>query len=144
MRHFLMLTVFTLFAACQSDQRATRERGALNVWDGPPIIKSPQIPRCRQKPSGAPRKNCEEAEFLAVTFVRRLAALDPLCVQGGIKAPPTSACQTRANVVDVGNNKLLVEILEARADSKWFQKEGSQFWFEEGALVDLILEEDGY
>jgi hypothetical protein len=143
MKNLVLMLCVSLWWGCQSDARASRERGPLNVWDGPQVVKAPVAPRCASKSGGA-RKRCDEAEFLAITYVRRLAALDPICVEGGVSRPPSNACQVRGNVVDTGNNRLLVEILEARAGTKWFSKEGSQFWFEEGALVDFILAEDGY
>ena len=36
------------------------------------------------------------------------------------------------------------KLREARPNSRWAKKETNQYWFEEGALVDLYLAENGY
>jgi hypothetical protein len=39
---------------------------------------------------------------------------------------------------------VLLEVRQAKPESKWFQNEQHQFWFEEGALLDLYLADHGY
>ena len=51
---------------------------------------------------------------------------------------------TRASGADVATGMVLLEVREAKPDSRWFHRESNQFWFEEGALVDLYLQEHGY
>ncbi|HEY0882088.1 MAG TPA: hypothetical protein VGD87_11185, partial [Archangium sp.] len=101
--------------------------------------------RCAKfKSGGAPSQQCEEAKYLATIYVRRLASGDEICLQGGFGDLPTGACLARAAIVDTATNKVLVEVREAKPESKWFNNEQHQFWFEEGALVDLYVEEHGY
>ena len=55
---------------------------------------------------------------------------------------PGGACLARASVADVSVGKVLVELRDARPNSRWASKESNQFWFEEGALIDLYLAEN--
>ena len=76
--------------------------------------------------------------------MRKLATGDEVCLEGGFGDEPTSACQARAAIVDTSTNRVLLEVRNVRPESKWFKHEQSQFWFEEGALVDLYVAEHGY
>jgi hypothetical protein len=130
-----------LFSGCI----ATRDRG-LEDWSHRAMTyKAPETSRCAKfKAGGAPAQQCEESKYLATIYVRRLASGDEICLQGGFGDLPTGACLARAAIVDTATNKVLVEVREAKPESKWFNNEQHQFWFEEGALVDLYVEEHGY
>lgn len=122
----------------------SREPGALEPTRAH-TYEAPAQDRCARYAAGSgPSANCEEAKFLAQTWVRRLATGDEVCLEGGFGDPPGAACLARAAVVDTGTNLLLLEVRQARPDSRWFHQEQSQFWFQEGALVDLYLNDHGY
>lgn len=130
-----------LFTGCI----ATRDRGLEDWSHRAQTYKAPETSRCAKfKAGGAPAQQCEEAKYLGTIYVRRLASGDEICLQGGFGDQPTGACLARAAIVDTATNKVLVEVREAKPESKWFQNEQHQFWFEEGALVDLYVEEHGY
>ena len=133
-----LLMAFAL-AACALDQRTPRERGASGFSENAPLYSAPATSRCAVKKLG-----CENAKYLAENYVRRLATGDQLCLEGGVGEPPTGACRARAAVVDTAPNRVLIEVREAKPGSTWFSKEQHQVWFEEGALVDLTLAEQGY
>ena len=76
--------------------------------------------------------------------MRRLSVGDQLCLEGGFGEPPGGACQTRAAVVDVGQDAVLVEVRDAQPGSRWRDHVMGQVWYAEGALVDLYLAERGY
>ncbi len=110
-----------------------------------PTYEAPAVERCAKfKAGGAPEAACQEAKYLGQLYVRRLATGDEVCLEGGFGDPPGAGCLARAAVVDSGTDLLLLEVRQARPDSRWFQKEQSQFWFREGALVDLYLSDHGY
>lgn len=124
---------------------ATRDRGAEDWFQRAQLYKAPEADRCRKfKTGGAPAAQCEEAKYLATIYVRRLSSGDEVCLEGGFGDPPGGACLARAAVVDTAQNKVLLEVREAKPESKWFQHEQTQYWFEEGALVDLYVAEHGY
>ena len=124
---------------------ATRDRGGAD-WSGrAATYKAPEVQRCAKfKVGGAPAAQCNEAQYLGEVYVRKLATGDEVCLEGGFGDSPTSACSARAAIVDTATNKLLLEIRNVRPESKWFKHEQNQFWFEEGALVDLYVAEHGY
>ena len=124
---------------------ATRDRGAAD-WSGrAATYKTPEVLRCAKfKVGGAPAAQCAEAKYLGEVYVRKLATGDEVCLEGGFGDEPTSACQARAAVVDTATDRVLLEVRKVRPESKWFKHEQSQFWFEEGALVDLYVAEHGY
>lgn len=62
-----------------------------------------------------------------------------MCLEGGFGDRPLASCLARASVADTDTNRILLEVRNAQPGSKWFNKEANQFWFEEGALVDLYL-----
>jgi Tfp pilus assembly protein FimT len=74
----------------------------------------------------------------------KLSTGDQVCLEGGFGDTPSAACAARAAVVDSSKDLVLLEVREAKPDSRWFNKEQNQFWFEEGALVDLYLADHGY
>jgi hypothetical protein len=145
-----MLRVFTVAAmlavcACTNATRATRDRGATGILENVPVIRAPSSSKCSKHSStSAFGKSCLDAVYLAQNYARRLATGDEVCLQGGFGERVGSDCQARAMVMDVNTNLVLVEVREARPDGKWFGKESNQFWFEEGALVDLYLTDHGY
>lgn len=124
---------------------ATRDRGMEDWSHRAATYKAPETDRCaRYKAGGTPAASCAESKYLAQIYVRRLAGGDEVCLQGGFGDAPGAACLARAAIVDTATNKVLVEIRQARPESKWFEHEQHQFWFEEGALVDLYVSEHGY
>ncbi|MDP1823496.1 MAG: hypothetical protein Q8L48_09645 [Archangium sp.] len=124
---------------------STRDRGGADWSSRAATYKTPEVLRCAKfKPGGGPAAACAEAKYLGEVYVRKLATGDEVCLEGGFGDEPTSACQARATIVDTATNKLLVEIRKVRPESKWFSHEQTQFWFEEGALVDLYVAEHGY
>jgi len=133
-----------LTVACVTDSRPTRDRGAANLFDQAPTIEAPKQDRCDAHGKGKTRKLCDEAHYLAENFVRGLSTGDEVCLEGGFGEPPRGDCLARATVMDTDTNKLLLEVKGAKPDSRWFQKQHFQFWFEEGSLVDLYLQDHGY
>jgi len=136
--------VLLSLAGCLHDERASRDRGAMGWQENVPTISAPKKPRCSNYPESGAGKRCEEARYLGQIYVRRLSTGDQVCIEGGFGDSPSAACAARAAVVDVSNNVVLLEVREAKPDSRWFNKEQNQFWFEEGALVDLYLADHGY
>ncbi|MFZ5439879.1 MAG: hypothetical protein ACOZQL_07705 [Myxococcota bacterium] len=136
-----LLVVGLVFVGCT----ASRDRGASDFVQRAQTYKAPQVQRCAKfKPGGAPASACAEAKYLGEIYVRRLSSGDEVCLEGGFGDPPAAACLARAAVVDTATNKVLLEVRQARPESKWFQHEQTQYWFEEGALVDLYVAEHGY
>jgi hypothetical protein len=134
-----LLSAASLLVACATDPVAPRVRGGSSLIENVQVIEAPVGSRCDAKKIG-----CDNAKYLAQTYVRRLATGDAVCLEGGVGEPVTAACLARSAVVDTAPNRVLLEVREAKPDSKWFQKEIHQVWFEEGALVDLALQEQGY
>ena len=140
----LWLVVLVGGAGCLTDSRASRDRGAAGFFENVPRYPAPPVSRCAKIKSPTPKKNCEEAKYLGEIYVRRLATGEELCLEGGFGERSTAGCLCRAAVVDTANDVILVEVREAKPDSRWFKKESNEFWFEEGALVDLYLADHGY
>lgn len=128
---------------CITDTRSSRDRGATGFLENVPLYPAPAKVRCDAL-TGAKQKNCVEAKYLADIYVRKLATGDEVCLENGFGEKPAGTCACRAAVVDSSVDKVLLEVREAKPDSKWFKKEQNQFWFEEGALVDLYLQDHGY
>ncbi|MFO0599769.1 MAG: hypothetical protein U0228_30960 [Myxococcaceae bacterium] len=141
-----MTRAWLVFAALVvSGCHAARDRGASDWTQRAQMYKAPEQMRCSKlKPGGVPATNCNEAMYLAQIYVRKLSSGDEVCLEGGFGETPTGACLGRAAVVDTATNRVLIEIRQARPESKWFNREQTQYWFEEGALVDLYLAEHGY
>lgn len=136
------LLVSAVACACAT---ASRERGGAGLFDNVQTYPAPATSRCAALAKGGPRaRSCEEATYLAQLYVRRLATSDTVCLEGGFGEPPSGACLARAMVADTGQDKVMLEVREAKPSSRWFNREATQFWFEEGALVDLYLAEHGY
>lgn len=139
----LLLPLLVLCAAC-ADTRAARERGAAGLIENTPVYPAPKVDRCAKLKGGGAQSRCDEAKYLADLYVRRLSTGDGVCLDGGFGDAPGGACLARASVADVATGMVLLEVREAKPDSRWFHRESNQFWFEEGALVDLYLQEHGY
>ncbi len=145
MKTLVMVVCGVLGASCINDKRASRDRGAASVFDNVPVYPAPKVQRCvKFKKGGNAAAACDEAKYLAEVYVRRLAPGDEVCLEGGFGDRPLASCLARASVDDTDTNRLLLEVRSAQPGSKWFGKEANQFWFEEGALVDLYLADHGY
>lgn len=137
----LLLVSLSLGVGCI----ATRDRGGTDFTHRAATYKAPEVLRCaKYKAGGAPAAACAEAKYLGEIYVRRLASGDEVCLEGGFGDAPGAGCMARAAVVDTATNRVLLEVRQARPESKWFNHEQSQFWFEEGALVDLYVADHGY
>ena len=141
MKKLVCLLALSLLS-CVKDTRATRDRG--QGLDNVPEYPAPEKDRCAGHANNSLKSRCEEARFLAQNYVKKLAAGDMVCLEGGFGDEPGGACLARARVEDIDQLKVLLDVKEARPDSRWFNKESHQFWFFEGALVDLYLAEHGY
>lgn len=140
MRRGLVLWV-AVVAGCV----ATRDPSSTFDMRRVPTYEAPKEDRCAKfKKGGAAGSACDEARYLGQIYVRRLSIGDEVCLEGGFGDPPGGGCLARAAVADTGANLVLLEVRQARPDSRWFQKEQAQFWFQEGALVDLYLADHGY
>lgn len=141
----LLLSVgFACLTACLTDSRASRDRGAAGLFENVALVEAPKAKRCDKYGKGAARGRCDEAKYLAEVYVRKLSTGDMVCLEGGFGEEPGGGCLARAAIADTATGKLLVELKEARPNSRWASKESNQYWFEEGALVDLYLVENGY
>ncbi len=138
----LLLSVLPGTLGCLRDARPARERGG--PFETAPEVRAPTQVRCTKHGKSAVRQRCDEAQYLAELWARKLSTGDDVCLENGVGEAPGGACLTRAQVADVGTGRVLLEIREARPDSRWFHHVQNQVWFEEGALVDLILAERGY
>lgn len=134
-----------LCSGCLTFDQASRDRGSSGFLDNVPVYRAPQQTRCAKFSKGSSSASaCDEGRYLGEIYVRRLATSDEVCLDGGFGDKATAACGARAAVVDTAPNRVLLEVREAKPDSKWFNRELHQFWFEEGALVDLYLADHGY
>ncbi|MER2563385.1 MAG: hypothetical protein ABTQ32_21835 [Myxococcaceae bacterium] len=132
-------------SSCITDDRASRARGASGWFENVPVYKAPASSRCAKfKKGGSAGAACDEAKYLGELYVRRLSSGDEVCLDGGFGDRPLASCLARASVADTDTNRILLEVRNAQPGSKWFNKESNQFWFEEGALVDLYLADHGY
>ena len=131
--------LMVVLTGCALDTRPPRVRGATGLGENVPVYPAPKVSRCTAKKPG-----CENAKEAAETYVRRLSTGDQVCLEGGFGEGVPAACRARSAVVDTAPNRVLIEVRQAKPSSKWFDKEIHQFWFEEGALVDLALAEQGY
>jgi hypothetical protein len=122
---------------------ASRDRGATGLFESTQTVRTPLAKRCA-KHTGSRKSGCNEAEYLAQSYVRRLSVGENVCLEGGFGEPPGGTCLARALVFDTRDNEVLLDVKFAKPDSKWFHRESQQYWFEEGALVDLYLADHGY
>jgi len=136
--------VWLLGAGCVRDTGVQRERGAAALYDTVPEIAAPKESRCERFGKSDVREPCEEMRSQALTYVRKLGVGDQVCLEEGFGGTPDAGCRTRATVDDAATDRLLLQIREARPESKWFKHVGNQLWFAEGALVDLYLAERGF
>lgn len=109
-----------------------------------PVVRAPLKDRCVQHGTSAVRSHCDDAKYLGTEYTRRLSVGDEVCLEGGYGDEPGQACKARAAVIDTAPNQVKLEIRTARPDSRWFNAEMRHAWYEEGALVDLYLAEQGY
>jgi hypothetical protein len=144
MRLWPCVLVASVAAGCVHDDRPQHERGAMGLWGGAPEVKAPLADRCESHGKSAARARCDEAKYLAQLYARKLSTGEEVCLEGGFGDAPGGACLARAAVVDTRTNMALLEVRDAKPDSRWFKKVQNQVWFEEGALVDLYLAERGY
>lgn len=143
MPRWTALFLAVALAGCLHDDRAPRDRTVLGFERGAAEVKAP-ADRCARHEKSAVRATCDEAKYVSQLYVRRLSPGDQVCLEGGIGETPAAGCACRASVSDVATNRVLVEVREARPESRWFDRIGMEIWFEEGALVDLYLAEHGY
>jgi hypothetical protein len=122
---------------------ASRDRGATGLFESTQTVRTPVAKRCATH-VGTRKAACTQAEYLAQTYVRRLSVGENVCLEGGFGEPPGGTCLARALVFDTRENEVLLDVKSAKPDSKWFHRESQQYWFEEGALVDLYLADHGY
>lgn len=127
---------------CVPDARTRRHRSNFGGTAGK--ITTPEQDRCALHGTSSIRPQCDEAKYLAQTYVRKLAPGDQVCLEETFGEDPGGACKARAAVVSVGTNLVLLEIRSPKPDSRWYAHQMSEIWFEEGALVDLYLAERGY
>lgn len=146
----LAVALWVVLPACITDSRVSRDRGAGGFFENVPVVEAPKDAagkpklRCDQYGKGAARGRCDEAKYLAEVYVKKLSTGDMVCLEGGFGEEPGGGCLARASVADTSTGRILIELKEARPNSRWSEKETHQFWFEEGALVDLYLAENGY
>jgi len=140
----LALALTGCLTGCIKDTRIPKDRGASNLYDSAPEVAAPLKSRCAALTSRSEKRVCEESRATAQGLIRRLSTGEMVCLQGGVAEPPRAACQARAFVEDTAPDKVLLEIRDAKPDSRWFQRLGHQIWFAEEALVDLYLAERGY
>jgi len=124
---------------------AQRDRGGIDWLGKAQMYRTPDTERCAQFKAGGTRsKQCNEAKYLATEYVRRLSTGDEVCLEGGFGEIANAACLALATVADSATGRVLLEVRQAKPDSRWYQSEQTQYWFEEGALVDLYLADHGY
>lgn len=145
----LVVPVLVLGAlvGCSTSATSTtaRDRGAGgSLFTKALEVPAPEVDRCEQYRNSTRDQFCQDAKFLAESWARNLSTGDPVCMEGGVAEEVSSACAARASVVDVGTNRVLIEIRSARPDSKYANDVQKQAWYEEGALVDLYLQEQGW
>lgn len=122
---------------------ASRERGG-GVFESTRRIRAPELDRCESQRTTTRRSACQDALYLARSWARDLSPGDGVCLEGGVGEVAGPACLARASVVDVATNAVLLEVREARPDSRFRDAVQEQAWYEEGALVDLLLAEQGW
>lgn len=144
MRRGLGVLSAMVLGGCLHDERPQRDRGAAGLVENTQTIAAPLKDRCAAKVGSGAGKRCDEAKYLGEIYVRKLDVGTDVCLEGGFGDEPTGACLARGGVSDTRTNEVLIEIRGAKPDSRWFKKEQNQYWFEEGALVDLYLADHGY
>jgi hypothetical protein len=144
MRFLFALSAAMILPCCWQDTRPTRDRGGSSVVGGAPEYPEVEKDRCLALGKSALRQQCDDAKYIAQTYVRGLAAGDQVCLEGGFGQSPGGACLARASVADAATGKVLIEIRDVKPTSRWFDHAQSQVWFPESTLVDLYLAERGY
>jgi hypothetical protein len=131
-----------LFTGCIHDDRPSIEHQGL-FGGGAPEVKAPLKDRCT-KATGDNLKRCAHARDEAKAYTQHLAPGDQVCLENGIGSEPTDACLARASTADNDTGRVLLHVRSAKPESKWAEKVDSQIWFDEGALIDIFLQERGY
>lgn len=108
------------------------------------VVRAPLKDRCVAHGRSSVRAPCDDAKYLATEYTRRLSVGDEVCLEDGYGEVPGQACKARAAVIDTAPNQIKLEVRSTRPDSRWFGAEMRHAWYEEGALVDLYLAEQGY
>ena len=140
----LLPWLLVLTPGCLHDTRPATYRGAASIFESAQEVKAPLKDRCAMHGKSSVRQPCEDAKFLAQTWVRKLGTTDSVCLEGGLGEVPGAACQARAEVTDASSGRVLLHLRDAQPSSHFFNQVGTDIWFEEGALVDLYLSEQGY
>lgn len=143
-RTLFVASVLLLSAGCIREGRGQRDRGAAGIFENTQEVKAPLQNRCEKLQKATVRSSCDEALYLGQKYVRGLHAGDAVCLESGFGEEPGGACLARAQVSDVGNEQVLIDIRDAQPNSRWYNQVSSEIWFDEGALVDLYLGERGY
>jgi hypothetical protein len=130
--------------ACLHDDRPATDRGASDLFSRLPEIPAPLRDRCEAHQKSAVRGPCDDAKFLAQKYARGLSIGDQVCLEGGIGEVAGAACLCRAMVQDAATNKVMLHVADAQPSSRWYKYVGTEVWFQEGAIVDLYLQERGY
>jgi hypothetical protein len=121
----------------------SRERGG-GMFETAQRIRAPKVDRCEAHANTTRLAACQDALYLAKSWARDLSPGDGVCLEGGVGEVAGPACLARASVVDVATNSVLLEVREARPDSRFRDAVQQQAWYEEGALVELFLAEQGW
>jgi hypothetical protein len=142
---FALAALATLaLAGCVHDERPPDERGASGLFSTTPEFKAPASDRCEAHKKSSLGAQCQEAKYLAQSYVRKLSPGDEVCLESTFGEIPGPACLARALVRDVGSDQVLIKVEDARPESRWYHRVSSDLWFDEGALIDLYLAERGY
>ena len=134
--------IFALLTACAQNGRNLTD-GALSR-PNIEVIRAPEKDRCQTLTADEGKRTCEGSRKQAQAWARRLSPGDVVCLDNGIGEEPTADCHARAAVVDAATDRVMLEVVSARPESRWFRSVESRIWFDEGALVDLYLAERGY
>jgi hypothetical protein len=130
--------------ACIHDDRPATDRGASDLFGRSPEIQAPLRDRCEAHQKSAVRGPCDDAKYLAQKYARSLSIGDQVCLEGGVGEVAGAACLCRAQVQDAATNKVMLHVADAQPSSRWYRYVGTEVWFQEGAIVDLYLQERGY
>lgn len=106
-------------------------------------VDAPKVDRCRAQADADRRSVCSEVRDQVMTYVRRLAVEDQVCLEGNsLVDGVTHRCKVRAFVADAAPGRVKLEIREAPPSSKYVTM--ADYWFAEEALADLHLKSLGF
>jgi hypothetical protein len=124
---------------------AEKNRGASGLLNTAPEEQGPQGDPCQPVDGRPPRAGCDAVRRQALTFARRLAVGESVCLEGASGGlDVTRLCRARARVVDAASGKVLLEIRDAQPGTRFETEIQHQRWFYDAALVALYLEANGY